>query len=152
MCSSSGTPSARSPKFFSRSTFPASQGRIAHSSSTTTYSHLSAAIRAYADGFLAIVARHTPTGGGLAEWFDKASSTPASAVDRGRVTRRWDRVRWRLGCKENGSRLLSRQAIGVKDDHLRYILMYIDGPQSVAVSTSVGVDLGITPSGYLCNT
>ena len=42
------------------------------------------------------------------------------------------------GAKEFGSRLLSRQAIGVKDDHLRCILMCIDGPQSVAVSTSVG--------------
>lgn len=46
-----------------------------------TYSRLSAAIRAYADGFLAIVARHTPSGGGLAEQSDKASGTPASAAD-----------------------------------------------------------------------
>jgi glucoamylase len=50
-------------------------------STSTTYLHLSAAIRAYADGFLAIVARYTPRGGGLAEQFDKASGIPASAVD-----------------------------------------------------------------------
>jgi len=50
-------------------------------STTTTYSHLSAAIRAYADGFFAIVARYTPRGGGFAEQFDKASGIPASAVD-----------------------------------------------------------------------
>jgi glucoamylase len=50
-------------------------------SASTTYSRLSAAIRAYADGFLAIVARHTPTDGGLAEQFDKASGAPASAAD-----------------------------------------------------------------------
>jgi glucoamylase len=47
----------------------------------STYSRLSAAIRAYADGFLAIVARHTPSDGGLAEQFDKASGAPASAAD-----------------------------------------------------------------------
>ena len=50
-------------------------------STSTTYSRLSAAIRAYADGFLVIVARHTPTDGGLAEQFDKASGAPASAAD-----------------------------------------------------------------------
>jgi glucoamylase len=50
-------------------------------STSTTYSRLSAAIRAYADGFLTIVARHTPADGGLAEQFDKASGAPASAAD-----------------------------------------------------------------------
>jgi glucoamylase len=50
-------------------------------STSTTYSRLSAAIRTHADGFLAIVARHTPTDGGLAEQFDKASGAPASAAD-----------------------------------------------------------------------
>lgn len=50
-------------------------------STSTTYSRLSAAIHAHADGFLAIVARHTPTDGGLAEQFDKASGAPASAAD-----------------------------------------------------------------------
>jgi glucoamylase len=48
---------------------------------SSTYSRLTAAIRAYADGFLAIVARHTPSDGGLAELFDKASGAPASAAD-----------------------------------------------------------------------
>ena len=37
-------------------------------------------------------------------------------------------VRWRLGCKEFASRLLSRQAAGSKYDYLRCILMYIDRP------------------------
>jgi glucoamylase len=48
---------------------------------SSTYSCLTAAIRAYADGFLAVVARHTPSDGGLAEQFDKASGAPASAAD-----------------------------------------------------------------------
>jgi glucoamylase len=50
-------------------------------STSTTFSRLSAEIHAHADGFLAIVARHTPTDGGLAEQFDKASGAPASAAD-----------------------------------------------------------------------
>jgi len=51
-------------------------------STSTTYSRLSAAIHAYADGFLAVVARHTPTDGWLAEQFDKASGAPASATNQ----------------------------------------------------------------------
>src|SRR5260370_25779860 len=53
-------------------------------STSTTYSHLSAAIRAYADEFLAIVARYTPLAGVLAEQFDKANCIAASALDRPR--------------------------------------------------------------------
>ena len=49
--------------------------------SSSMFSHLTAAIRAHADGFLAIVARHTPPDGELAEQFDRASGAPASAVD-----------------------------------------------------------------------
>jgi glucoamylase len=50
-------------------------------SDSSTYVELSEAIRAYADGFVEIVARHTPPDGGLAEQFDKKSGTPTSAVD-----------------------------------------------------------------------
>jgi hypothetical protein len=42
---------------------------------------LSAAIRAYADGSLPIVAQHSPPDGALAEQFDRASWAPASAAD-----------------------------------------------------------------------
>jgi glucoamylase len=55
-----------------------------HASSNSTssmFSHLTAAIRAHADGFLAIVARYTSPDGELAEPFDRASGAPASAVD-----------------------------------------------------------------------
>jgi glucoamylase len=62
-------------------TYRADSESESESTSTTYYSRLSAAIRAYADGFVAIVARHTPTDGGLAEQFDKASGAPASAAD-----------------------------------------------------------------------
>jgi len=92
------------------------------STSTTSYSRVSIATRAYADGFLAIIARHTLTDGGLAEQFDKIRGPPAkrsrSVVELlGRANsfpREGGRVRWRLGCKEFGGRLLSRQAIGVR--------------------------------------
>ena len=48
---------------------------------SSTYSQLSDAIRAHADGFVEIVARHTPADGSLAEQFDKTSGSPASAAD-----------------------------------------------------------------------
>ncbi|KAH9047688.1 glycoside hydrolase family 15 protein [Lactarius hengduanensis] len=51
------------------------------SDSSSTYSQLSDAIRAHADGFVEIVARHTPPDGRLAEQFDKTSGKPASAAD-----------------------------------------------------------------------
>jgi len=50
-------------------------------SDSSTYVQLSDAIRAYADGFVEIVARHTPPDGRFAEQFDKKSGKPTSAVD-----------------------------------------------------------------------
>ena len=50
-------------------------------SDSSMYVQLSDAIRAHADGFLGIVARHTPSDGSLAEQFDKTNGKPISAVD-----------------------------------------------------------------------
>ena len=52
-----------------------------YSSSTSTYSTLTSAIRAYADGFVALNAKYTPSNGGLAEQYSKSDGTPVSAVD-----------------------------------------------------------------------
>ncbi|KAI0064139.1 glucoamylase [Artomyces pyxidatus] len=52
-----------------------------YASSSSTYSTLTAAIRAYAEGFVAIAAKYTPSGGGLSEQFDKSTGVPVSAVD-----------------------------------------------------------------------
>lgn len=49
--------------------------------SSTTYGTLTAAIRAYADGFVAVVAKYTPSNGGLAEQYTRAGGTPISAAD-----------------------------------------------------------------------
>ncbi len=50
-------------------------------SDSSTYSRRSDAIRAHADGFVEVVARHTPPDGRLAEQFDKTSGNPVSAAD-----------------------------------------------------------------------
>jgi glucoamylase len=50
-------------------------------SSSTTYSTLTSAIKAYADGFVAIVAKYTPDDGALAEQYSKSDGKPLSAVD-----------------------------------------------------------------------
>lgn len=52
-----------------------------YSSSTSTYSTLTAAIKNFADGFIAMAAKYTPTGGGLAEQYSRSDGTPTSAVD-----------------------------------------------------------------------
>ncbi|KAJ8593011.1 glycoside hydrolase family 15 protein [Rhizopogon salebrosus TDB-379] len=52
-----------------------------YSSSTSTYSTLTAAIKNFADGFVAMAAKYTPTGGGLAEQYSRSDGTPTSAVD-----------------------------------------------------------------------
>jgi glucoamylase len=51
-----------------------------YSSGTSTYKTLVSAIRAYADGFIAINAKYTPDDGSLSEQFDKATGVPTSAV------------------------------------------------------------------------
>jgi hypothetical protein len=52
-----------------------------YASSTSTFQTLTSAIQTYADGFIAINAKFTPSNGGLSEQFDKNSGTPLSAVD-----------------------------------------------------------------------
>ncbi|KAF2463096.1 starch-binding glucan 1,4-alpha-glucosidase [Lindgomyces ingoldianus] len=51
------------------------------SSSSSTFTSLTSALRTYADGYVAIVQKYTPSSGGLAEQFDKSSGGPLSAVD-----------------------------------------------------------------------
>lgn len=52
-----------------------------YSSSSPTYSTLTKAIRAYADGFLSVVQKYTPASGSLAEQFSRNTGTPLSALD-----------------------------------------------------------------------
>ena len=52
-----------------------------YSSSTLTYSKLTTAIKNFADGFVAVAAMYTPSGGGLAEQYSRNNGTPTSAVD-----------------------------------------------------------------------
>jgi glucoamylase len=49
--------------------------------STKSYSTLIAAIKDFADGFVLINARYTPSDGGLAEQFNRNSGSPLSAKD-----------------------------------------------------------------------
>ncbi|KAF2788438.1 carbohydrate-binding module family 20 protein [Melanomma pulvis-pyrius CBS 109.77] len=50
-------------------------------SSISTFTSLTSALKSYADGFVAIVQKYTPSSGALAEQFDKSSGAPLSAVD-----------------------------------------------------------------------
>ncbi|KAF8176989.1 glucoamylase [Pholiota molesta] len=52
-----------------------------YTSTSSTFTTLINAIQTFADGFLAINARYTPSNGGLAEQFDKNTGAPLSAVD-----------------------------------------------------------------------
>ena len=52
-----------------------------YSSSTSTFKTLINAVQTYADGFLAIIAKYTPSNGGLSEQYSKTDGTPLSAVD-----------------------------------------------------------------------
>ena len=52
-----------------------------YKSSSSTYSSLTSAIKDFADGFLEINAKYTPSNGGLSEQFDKNSGSPLSAAD-----------------------------------------------------------------------
>ncbi|KAJ7264437.1 glucoamylase G2 [Mycena haematopus] len=52
-----------------------------YTSSTSTFSTLTAAVKTFAEGFLEIHAKYTPTGGGLAEQFDRNTGVALSAVD-----------------------------------------------------------------------
>ena len=52
-----------------------------YAASSATYTTLTTAVKAYADGYMSIVETYTPSGGGLAEQFSKSDGTPLSAVD-----------------------------------------------------------------------
>lgn len=52
-----------------------------YASSTATYTTLTIAIKSFADSFIAVVAKYTPSGGGLAEQYSRSNGAPVSAVD-----------------------------------------------------------------------
>ncbi|TCD70790.1 hypothetical protein EIP91_001821 [Steccherinum ochraceum] len=52
-----------------------------YSSSTSTFTTLISDIKSFADGFVALNAKYTPSGGGLAEQYDRNSGAATSAVD-----------------------------------------------------------------------
>ncbi|OBT51822.1 hypothetical protein VE04_06976 [Pseudogymnoascus sp. 24MN13] len=52
-----------------------------YSANSTEYTSLTAAVKTYADGFVAIVQKYTPTDGSLAEQFGRDDGAPLSAVD-----------------------------------------------------------------------
>jgi glucoamylase len=53
----------------------------AYAKSSSTYTSIMSAVRTYADGYIAVVQKYTPSNGGLAEQFDKNTGSPTSAVD-----------------------------------------------------------------------
>jgi glucoamylase len=48
---------------------------------SAVYKSIMSAVRTYADGYLAVVQKYTPSNGGLAEQFDKNNGSPLSAAD-----------------------------------------------------------------------
>ena len=52
-----------------------------YSSSSAVYSNITAAIREYADGYLGIVQKFTPSDGSLAEQYSRNNGSPVSASD-----------------------------------------------------------------------
>jgi glucoamylase len=48
---------------------------------TSQYSHLTSAIETFADGFIEVAAKYTPSDGGLSEQFQNKTGAPLSAVD-----------------------------------------------------------------------
>ena len=50
-------------------------------SNSRQYRELTSAIKSFADGFVEIAAKYTPSDGGLAEQFDKKTGRPLSAAD-----------------------------------------------------------------------
>ncbi|KAF8999290.1 glycoside hydrolase family 15 protein [Cyathus striatus] len=70
---------ATSLPFFQQ--FSSSVTADTYASTTTTYATLTTAIKNFADGFLAIHAKYTPSGGALSEQYTRAAGTPTSASD-----------------------------------------------------------------------
>lgn len=56
-------------------------GTGTYSSGSSTYTALIAAVKTYADGYMAIAQKYTPTDGSLAEQFSNSTGSPLSAVD-----------------------------------------------------------------------
>jgi glucoamylase len=52
-----------------------------YASSSLTFTSLTSALKTYADGYVNVVKKYTPSTGALAEQFDKSSGAPLSAVD-----------------------------------------------------------------------
>jgi glucoamylase len=52
-----------------------------YANDSATYTSITSAVRSYADGYIAVVQKYTPSNGGLSEQFDKATGSPVSAVD-----------------------------------------------------------------------
>lgn len=52
-----------------------------YASSSPTFTSLVSVIKSFADGFVSIVAEHTPGGGGLSEQYSKSDGSQLSAAD-----------------------------------------------------------------------
>ncbi|KAG6866205.1 hypothetical protein C0991_007230 [Blastosporella zonata] len=52
-----------------------------YASSSSTYTSLLSAVQTYADSFVSVVSKYTPTNGGLAEQYSRSNGAPTSAVD-----------------------------------------------------------------------
>ena len=52
-----------------------------YSSTSPEYTQLTSAIKTFADGFVEIAAKYTPSDGGLSEQYDKNTGAPLSAAD-----------------------------------------------------------------------
>ena len=61
--------------------FDSSVATGTYASTSTEYTTLTTAIKAFADGFLVVNAKYTPSGGGLAEQFSRSTGSPVSATD-----------------------------------------------------------------------
>ncbi|CAE6530762.1 unnamed protein product [Rhizoctonia solani] len=70
---------ATSLDFFKQLYSSAAVGTFA--SSTTQYTAITAAVKTYADGFLAIVQQYQGSGGALAEQYSRSNGSPLSAAD-----------------------------------------------------------------------
>ncbi|KAL6704602.1 hypothetical protein ACN47E_007999 [Coniothyrium glycines] len=52
-----------------------------YAKNSATYNAIIAAVKTYADGYMAIIQKYIPSNGGLAEQFEKNNGSPLSAVD-----------------------------------------------------------------------
>ena len=52
-----------------------------YASGSSTYTSIYNAVQTYADGYMAVVEKYTPSNGALAEQFDRSSGSPLSAAD-----------------------------------------------------------------------